>query len=391
MKVILYGVGNRFVEHLMIPEAAEWFEDNGVEVVGISDREKMGEIKFGRSIIAIEPIEKNKIKEYDYIVITPMAVDEIAKQLMEKGIQEDKIIRLEEFFNKVSTRYAEYKYKLSVVACVYNEASYIQEWIEYYLLVGIEHFYIYDNDSTDDLKAVLSEYIGEEIVTYIEWPRYGRQVMAYEDARKRFMHESKYMAFLDADEFLAVSNGMSLQEYLNTLLSTYNEEKISGNPYEPWACGVAVNWRCYGPSGYEKRPDGLVTEKYLYRNQDMHKNNFWLKNILNPRACVHITPHSAWFPLGLRRITEDKNVVAQGMQRWRGRCEYIRVNHYQTKSVEEFIKRKKNQHQFGYDVEHSESELRAVIDKDYCDSNVYDALLKEISAKISCAIAKRKG
>jgi hypothetical protein len=32
-----------------------------------------------------------------------------------------------------------------------NEAFYWFEWIEYHLLVGIERFYLYDNNSMDEL------------------------------------------------------------------------------------------------------------------------------------------------------------------------------------------------------------------------------------------------
>ena len=48
---------------------------------------------------------------------------------------------------------------LSLCAIVKNEAPYLPEWIEFYKLVGVEKFYIYDNDSTDNTKEVLKPYI----------------------------------------------------------------------------------------------------------------------------------------------------------------------------------------------------------------------------------------
>lgn len=56
-------------------------------------------------------------------------------------------------------------YDLSIMAIVKNE-KYIQEWIEYHLLVGVQHFYIYDNESTDGLKDRIQKYIDDGIVTY---------------------------------------------------------------------------------------------------------------------------------------------------------------------------------------------------------------------------------
>jgi len=59
---------------------------------------------------------------------------------------------------------------LSVVALVKNEAEYIGEWLEYHLLQGVEKFYIYDNESTDKLQAVLKPYIEAGIVECIYYP-----------------------------------------------------------------------------------------------------------------------------------------------------------------------------------------------------------------------------
>ena len=40
----------------------------------------------------------------------------------------------------------EYKYNLAVMLIVKNAAQYMDEWICYHKLVGVEHFYIYDNE-----------------------------------------------------------------------------------------------------------------------------------------------------------------------------------------------------------------------------------------------------
>ena len=39
-----------------------------------------------------------------------------------------------------------------------NEADALVEWIEYHALLGVEHFYIYDNNSRDDLRRRLQRY-----------------------------------------------------------------------------------------------------------------------------------------------------------------------------------------------------------------------------------------
>ena len=50
-------------------------------------------------------------------------------------------------------------YDLAVVAIMKNAGPYIKEWLDYHLLAGVEHFFIYDNDSLDNMKEVLQPYI----------------------------------------------------------------------------------------------------------------------------------------------------------------------------------------------------------------------------------------
>ena len=44
------------------------------------------------------------------------------------------------------------------------------QWIEYHRLLGVEHFYIYDNGSEDAILPRLHRYMAAGIVTYILWP-----------------------------------------------------------------------------------------------------------------------------------------------------------------------------------------------------------------------------
>lgn len=58
---------------------------------------------------------------------------------------------------------------LSVACIAKNEGPYIREWIEYHKIVGVERFYFYDNDSSDNTREVLEPYIrggGSNIQAY---------------------------------------------------------------------------------------------------------------------------------------------------------------------------------------------------------------------------------
>lgn len=63
-----------------------------------------------------------------------------------------------------------YHYYLAFVAIFRNEAAYIPEWLEYHLLVGVDKFFLYDNDSDDHPEGVLCPYIRDGLVNFTRWP-----------------------------------------------------------------------------------------------------------------------------------------------------------------------------------------------------------------------------
>jgi Glycosyltransferase family 92 len=82
------------------------------------------------------------------------------------------------------------KYGVSICAIVRNEARYILEWIAFHKAIGIDHFYIYDNQSTDGTTDILLRLQAAGLVTRISWPDstpavvasgLGPQVPAYND------------------------------------------------------------------------------------------------------------------------------------------------------------------------------------------------------------------
>lgn len=41
------------------------------------------------------------------------------------------------------------RFALAVCAIFKDEAAYLREWLDFHLLMGVEHFYLYDNGSSD--------------------------------------------------------------------------------------------------------------------------------------------------------------------------------------------------------------------------------------------------
>lgn len=70
----------------------------------------------------------------------------------------------------------ERKYKLSMCTTAQRpKRKHLIEWIEYHLLIGFQHFFIYDTGKVDEsianeLEASLNDYIDEGFVTIVPWP-----------------------------------------------------------------------------------------------------------------------------------------------------------------------------------------------------------------------------
>lgn len=54
------------------------------------------------------------------------------------------------------------KYSISICAIFKDEAPYLAEWLEHHLKIGIEHFYMYDNNSSDEYMEKLDPYLKRE-------------------------------------------------------------------------------------------------------------------------------------------------------------------------------------------------------------------------------------
>lgn len=119
-----------------------------------------------------------------------------------------------------------FKYNLAVVSLVNDAADKITEWLDYHLVAGADHFYIYDNDGGDNLKEILKPYVDAEIVTYIPCAGANKKILAYNDAVEKFKFECRYMSFLDVDEFIFPRKNQSILEVIDEILS--DKENIGG-------------------------------------------------------------------------------------------------------------------------------------------------------------------
>ncbi len=95
-----------------------------------------------------------------------------------------------------------FPYNLAITAILKNEGPYLKEWIDYHLAAGVEHFYLYDNESPDNQAEVARPYVEAGLVDYIPAPGKIMQHIASNETVKQFKFQSRYIAFIDGDEFI---------------------------------------------------------------------------------------------------------------------------------------------------------------------------------------------
>ena len=210
---------------------------------------------------------------------------------------------------------------LSVCAIYWNEAPYLREWIEFHRLVGIEHFFLYNNRSTDDHREVLAPFVEEGLVEVREWDVFPGQLQAYDDCLERHRGDSDWIAYIDCDEFLFSPLGVPLPEIVGE--------------FERWN-GVGAHWCTFGDSGHDTQPSGLVIENYVMRSDDVDRN--WsVKAIVNSTRVVSAgnNPHYFQYADGEKIVNENHEPMPHPHLNRDISFERLRVNHYVTKSKEE--------------------------------------------------------
>lgn len=240
-----------------------------------------------------------------------------------------------------------FKYYLSIGAIIYNEAEYIIEWIEYHRLVGVQKFYIYDNESSDNVKELLKPYIDNNIVEYffingkhIELYK-AKTPKDYYTERNRFsqtiqwpaynaiIHHAKYhtfwLAFIDIDEFIVPIS----TEKITDFLKNFENE-----------AGIEINWLMYGHSGHITKTNHFVIERFKHHSQFGLKENTQRKVVVNPRHVFQQRIHTAVLFEGKQFVDSDGK-TAHHINGYTPKHDKIRINHYLTKSFEEWCIRRK--------------------------------------------------
>ncbi|WCT12742.1 glycosyltransferase family 92 protein [Mucilaginibacter jinjuensis] len=233
-------------------------------------------------------------------------------------------------------------YYLSIGCIVKDEDEYLEEWINYHLKIGVQHFFIYDNQSTKPVKQLMKELNLSQYVTVVPIAGEVKQLVAYTNCIKRFRIISRWIAFIDVDEFIVPK-------------LTHGNLPALLKEYEAYG-GLAINWQMFGSAGHVKRTGKPVVESFLQRaEKDFHINRH-VKSIVQP---VHVKsvhdPHSFIYRAPYYAVNENFNRVVDAFSD--PSVDKVQINHYYCKSFDQFQDKMKR----GY----SDRKVERTIDRFY--------------------------
>lgn len=210
---------------------------------------------------------------------------------------------------------------LSIATIARGESLYLSEWINYHFGIGVDHIYIYDNSPNQELSG----FSGYEYNCVHVIPFFGdtMQTKMTEHALATYRNATRWLAFIDVDEFIVPRATDDIQTFLKD--------------YEQYPA-LCVHWRLFGSSGnlhYEARP---VIERFTKRAAEVDRH---VKSIVDPKrtgrwVTVHKYTHGSECA-----VDEYRNPIEERESRpLPATADLIQLNHYVTKSYDECCERR---------------------------------------------------
>ncbi|MGD1070154.1 MAG: glycosyltransferase family 92 protein [Bryobacteraceae bacterium] len=203
-----------------------------------------------------------------------------------------------------------------------DEALYLNEFIEYYLAAGVDHFFFYEKLSKDHFCDVLAPWVARGVATVFDnWPHIPVSPTAEEDCILRCIGRYEWTGFIDADEFVVIKDGRAIGEFL----ADYRRHPA-----------VALHWYMYGSNGHRLRPAGPVIAEYTRR--EPHPN-LHVKCFVRPPLVARYRNSHSWYYRGMRCAVNEAGKSVRGSFALPPTAARAWINHYHHKSDRDYFEK----------------------------------------------------
>lgn len=217
--------------------------------------------------------------------------------------------------------------RVSLVAIAKDEGRFLPEWLAHYIAIGIDHIFLFDNESSDRTGEIVQAAARQFPITYVPWPSpFNRspQVAAYNYATKRLLRGYSWVCFFDLDEFLVLREDTTIHSFLAR--------------YDASVGALAVNWLSFGSSGRRDSDYDLVTEAFRLGSERKWRNNKHIKTIARVDQLRRMGVHCADLKSGSYIHPDGEPVSMPQRLGVAARIDHTlaQLNHYQVKSKSDF-------------------------------------------------------
>lgn len=226
------------------------------------------------------------------------------------------------------------------VCCITNyrlDSDYIEEWCRHHLGLGFDLIYLMDDlkDMTHPLTDVpyIGKLVGNGIIKYIPRHDHPNQHGLYDGFYAEHRDEFSWCAFLDSDEFLSLPKHDSIKGFIAD-----RELGLGEN-----ADVIQICWRNHGDNGRLFRTEGPTVDRFPSYGSDYMSKPIETKVIVRGglQDVRFFIGHLALSENGLERVFFcDGTPMGQSTPFHVPNYEYAALDHYKTRSLEEFCWRK---------------------------------------------------
>jgi hypothetical protein len=228
-------------------------------------------------------------------------------------------------------------YKISVGCVFRNEAHCIKEWLDHYLHHGVDHFYLINDNSTDDYLSIITPYM-KFITLYHDQKSYylGRQRDMYNEHILPNIKNTKWLLIVDMDEFVWSPIDINLNNILNTcnhLGQIQIQDVLFGSNAHILQPDSIVNSFTMRENSPRKCLKYFVNSEYEFSALNIHHATF--KDIINEKTKFMLVDHHYFIV---------NHYSCQSKDFWiKVKCTRGDGDNYKTRTIDDFVALDKNE------------------------------------------------
>ncbi|XP_013590071.1 PREDICTED: UPF0392 protein RCOM_0530710 [Brassica oleracea var. oleracea] len=165
------------------------------------------------------------------------------------------------------------QFETCVCTMTRNAANVLREWVMYHAGIGVSRWFIYDNNSDDDIVSEVKNLknSGYNVSRHF-WPWIKTQEAGFANCAIRAKRDCDWVAFIDVDEFFYIPSGQTLTQVIKKYTTPSSSSSKIGE--------IRTSCHSFGPSGLKDPPRRGVMASYTCRMSQPERH----KSIIRPET-----------------------------------------------------------------------------------------------------------